>query len=187
MAPPMPPIPPATRLHQMQGSTMPTDDQGQEPPQEPSMAGATAGADDQGQEPSDDPMPRTNQPPNISLPCPVWRCRRPRRSLDCGWCSHHCPRSTRGRTTADYMTHRLFDLADLCTVHWNFPFRCTKPEKWCLNKHPCEWPFCSMDRCGDCCDDFRCPHHMTNKPNKPRTTNRRRGECTERRWWHWWH
>ena len=85
---------------------------------------------------------------------------------ECIGCAVHCP--------------RLPGTADFCTEHYDFPWRCTETSLWCLNIYPPDGS-CRERKCGDHCLTSACGRHFgPNKPVGPKSTNKKRGERTNR-------
>ena len=64
---------------------------------------------------------------------------------DCMWCEIHC----RGTPSS----------AAVCSVHYDFPFRCTEPSLWCLNKTSAMYPGCIESKCARHCKSSACLWH----------------------------
>ena len=64
---------------------------------------------------------------------------------DCTWCAIHC----RGTPSS----------AAVCSVHYDFPFRCTEPSVWCLNKTSSIYPGCIESKCARHCKSSACLWH----------------------------
>lgn len=102
--------------------------------------------------------------------CADPQCRNRCQADGCRWCAVHCP--------------GLPETADVCKVHYDFPFRCSESSLWCLNKMPLDGS-CIEKKCAKHCMASACPRHLgADKPKRPKSTNKKRGQrtCRPARW-----
>ena len=106
--------------------------------------------------------------PFRKLKCASSGCSPNRKADECIWCAYHCPGTEHS--------------ANVCPVHYNFPFRCTEesiflPEQVCGKN-----PLCIDLKCGDHCKMPDCPRHNGEYEGRPPSEIKRRGQRTERSW-----
>jgi len=122
-----------------------------------------------------DPMPVKEEEPTKksrrdTTGCADPQCRNRCQADGCRWCAVHCP--------------GLPETADVCKVHYDFPFRCSESSLWCLNKMPLDGS-CIEKKCAKHCMASACPRHLgADKPKRPKSTNKKRGQrtCRPARW-----
>ena len=132
------------------------------------------------------PPPPADQPPRkpkatqhkrqvIAARCQRRGCRENREDWDCVYCAKCCPR------------HPNYS-AVVCKPHFDYPFRCQEPSKWCLGFRPMN-DSCCWNLCGDCCKSLirdtgiRCRRHSEDgdlQSTLPKSMNKKRGFRTER-------